>query len=427
MSDNLPPGSDAAHVPSSLVLRLATRSLSRNRRRTLITISSIALGLFLAIVVKSISMGVYRQVINDAARAQTGHITVEDPAYRQTPSPEHAIKSVAAVVAAVRTLRGVVEVRPRIELRAVVATGAGSDSVTVIGESSLVERSSPTLAANLVEGTWPAPDDARGAALGVDLARRLHLTPGAKLVVTTNDVKGELQNELLFVRGIFRTGSMESDSSLVRVPLGVAQRIVALPDDQATQVAIVLSSYLDEPAAHAALEERLAGAHVAVHSWPEMLPELAGWIAIDTRVNAIERGILFLIIAFTILNTVLMSVIERHREFAILLALGTPKRLVRSQIAAETILLAGIGTVAGAVLGFAQAVWLEVHGIDLSSAFKNGPSFSGVSINPWVHAHITGANVAQLAAAVFITTALAGGYPVIRSTQLHIANSLRSR
>jgi len=174
------------------VLKLAWRNLWRKVRRTLITVSSIAFGLSFAVFVISMGDGMYRKLIDSAVKLNAGHVTVQHPDYAAAPAVDLRVPSVHRVQAAARSIPGVACVKPLIVAQAVVASGSASAGVGLIGVDPKREREISPLAGVIVQGRYLEPGDARGVILGRTLARRLDLKPGKKLVITTNDVHGEL-------------------------------------------------------------------------------------------------------------------------------------------------------------------------------------------------------------------------------------------
>ncbi|MCK6529664.1 ABC transporter permease [Myxococcota bacterium] len=413
------------------VLKLAWRSLWRNRRRTLITLTSIALGLALTIFMASLGAGVYRQASEGAVRMQAGHLVVEHPEFRHDPSPAHALAA-TEVVAAARGLPGVETVRPLVVGQAVVATAAGSVGVGVMGVEPEAEIGASPFPERVVLGRYLEEGDVRGAVVGTALARRLKLEPGKKAVLTTTDARGEMTSELLKVVGVFQTGSEESDVFLVQVPIGLARRAWGLPEGAASQVGVILGDPDDLPGVAAALSGRVDPGVAAVRTWREAIPKVAAWIELDTRANRLLRVFVIFLVGSTILNTILMSVLERGREFAVCLALGTPPRMLRAQVLAETLLLAALGTMAGAALGAAVSGWVQAHGIDLSLFLSREEGASGVTvggfmISPVLRCWLTPEQVGAHTLLVFGLTVGIGLYPTWRSTAVPVADLLRTR
>ena len=410
-----------------LVIKLAWRSLWRNTRRTLITLTSIAIGLALALLFATIAQGVYHKAIEDAVHLQGGHLRVEHPAYRDSPSPDRAVSGVASIAQTARAIPGVDRVKALTIAQAVVSTGAGSSGVTLVGVEPDEEQVSSPIPSRVKAGRYLRADDSHGVVIGTHLAKRLSLDVGKKLVLTTNDANGTLVSELLRVTGIFEMGSDDVDGYLAQVPIDASRRMLGMSSDQATEVSILLHEQEDQPRVHSALAAALAGQSVAIVRWEEVLPELAGWIQLDSKANRLLRSVILFLVSFTILSTILISVVERHREFAMLLALGTSPGLLRQQIVVESAFLGALGSIAGIILGGALCGYLQIYGFDLHPFLEKGMSVGGFAIDMLVHTRVTAATLWFHGGMVFVVTILIGLYPTYRSTRVDVATALRSR
>jgi ABC-type lipoprotein release transport system permease subunit len=408
-----------------LTFKLAWRSLWRNKRRTLITMSSIGLGLFLAVVFIAIAEGFYAKMINDAVRIQGGHITLEHPEYRNAPAVDLTVSEDRAFRQRIARLPVVEEVKALILGQGVAQSSANGVGVVVMGVEPAIEARSSPLAKRIIRGTYLEEITARDVVIGSGLARQLKLDIGKKLVLTTNDVYGNLVEELTRVKGIFEVGSDEVDGYLVQVPIGFARTLFSLGPDQVTQLGVVLRDPDELQDSLREIRALIAGKPVAAYSWDQILPELASYIAMDGYSNQIYQGLLLFLIMFTIFNTILMSVLERRREFAVVLAIGTPPRRLQVQILLESAYLGLLGCGLGLILGGGASYLLKIYGLDLSSFLKEGTAIAGVAVSPIVYARVTAGLLVTLGLTVFGTTLLLSIYPMHRAATVPVADVLR--
>ena len=411
----------------AIILRLAWRSIARYRRRTAITVGAIVVGTALALFVITMADGMYKKLVDEAVRMNAGYVTVEHADYERELAVGLAVPSSSEVRRAAEGIEGVTAVKVLIVGQAVVSTGTGSAGVGLLGVEPEAERNVSPLALKIVEGRYIEAGDERGVVLGDRLAERLKLEPGKKLVVTTNDVNGELVNEMLRVTGVFSTGMEEADGFLAQVPLDTARRIYRLGPDEATRVGLVLESPLGQDRALDELRRRLAGRGLAVLPWQEVMPDLAGFMAVDKGFNYVFQIIIMLIIGFTILNTILMSVLERTREFATLLAIGTSPLRLRLQVAVEALLIGALGTGLGLVIGGLVSWYFQVRGIDFSGIYSDDTTIVGYAIDPLIRNWVTWEAAALVGGFVLGLTALIGLYPSWRSARISLPDVLRSR
>ncbi len=408
-----------------MLARLAWRSIWRNRRRTFITVGSIAMGLAIAIFFITLADGVYAQLIDDVVRMQAGHITLEHPDYRRAPNTDRWVAHAAAIEARLAAVRGVAFTKRLILGQAIARSGSGSVGAALAGvEPSIEARFSP-LARHLVAGTYLADADMGEVLIGREMATRLNLAVGKKLVLTTNDVDGNLVDELCRVKGVFESGSTDIDGHLVQMPIAFAARVFRLPPDSATEVGVVLSRPGDQNRAIEEIRRLVAGQPVAVLPWQEILPDVASYIRLDRGSNWIFQALLILLILFTIFNTVLMSVLERQREFAMLLALGTRPRDVRWQVFLETVYLAVLGCAIGSAAGTAAAWTMQVRGLDLRTFYQHGMTISGFAIDPILHSRVSAGLLAGTTGLVLGAVLSLSLIPMRQATRLRVVDWLR--
>jgi putative ABC transport system permease protein len=408
-----------------MVVRLAWRSLWRNRRRTLITTASIALGLIIAIFFIAMAEGVYSQVVNEGVRMQAGHITLENPDYQTAPAIDLRIGAVGIIRKRIEGIEAVEQTKLLIWGQGVANSGAGSVGVLIMGVEPSVEAKSSPLARDIVAGGYLSDDDDRKVVLGAHLAKDLKLGLGNKIVITTNNARGQLVEELCRVKGIFRTGSDEIDGYLIQIPLNFARRVFGLRADEATQLGVILKHPGDQEQVMEEIEPVVNSKSVAVVPWQQILPEVASYIRIDRVSNWIFQGLLFVIILFTILNTLLMSIMEREREFAVLLAVGTSMGKLKGQLFLESIFIGCLGCFLGLTLGGAAALALQIWGLDLAFLMPKGVTISGFAISTTVHALVTPPVFFWTGGIVLGATLLLSFLTMRRITRVRLAETLR--
>ena len=408
-----------------MIPRLAWRSIWRNRRRTLITVLSIGFGLACTVFFIAIGEGVYAQLIDQVVRMQAGHITMENPGYRDAPAVDLWIKAPESLRLQIEKLPQVERTKLIIMGQGIARSASGDVSATLMGIEPSVELDTSPLVRHIVAGRYLADDDGPWVVIGSELAKRLKLAVGKKMVITTNDAAGNLVDELCRVRGIFETGSVEIDGYFIQATIDFARRLFVLPEESATQLGVVLR--IPEAQDFILREARLmvAGQDIAVLPWQEVIPEIASYIKLDKGSNLIFQAILIFLILFTIFNTIFMSVLEREREFAVLLALGTKPVQLRLQILMESAYLGLIGCALGLLVGGLAAWAAQVWGIDLRSLLEEGFTISGFAISAKMHARVTTGLLLGTAGLVFGATLILSLIPMRRATRLSIVDQLR--
>ncbi len=408
-------------------LRLAWRSIWRQGRRTAITVFVITFGLFLIILLTTLEEGVIRSVIDSGARLQAGHVTIEHEDYRLAPSVSLSVPNANKLADKFAELPQVRSAKLIVSGEGVARSGAGAFGILIAGVVPNLERKTSPLAENIVEGEYLDENDEKRVVIGTVLAERLKLKPGKKLVIATNDTDGELVERLYRVKGIFRTGTDEVDGALIHMQLDAARDLFNLPEGSATQIGLVMEN-LDRLASFLPLVEESLGADskLAVHPWQTIMPGVAGYVTVERTSYMIMEGFLIAMVSFTILNTLLMSVTERKKEFATILALGGRGRDLRMQVFFEAGLIALLGILIGGLLGGYVAYHYSVVGIDLATFVPGGEvEISGIAVDSTIYPMFTARLMGLICGAILAVTLLLALIPVSRVTRISIANLLR--
>ena len=407
------------------LVRLAWRSLWRNTRRTFITVFAITFALALAVFFVAFAEGVYADLINQAVRLNAGHVTLQHPDYLAAPAIDLRVAEVSSWRQRIESLAGIERTKALVLGQGVAQSSYGAVGVALVGIEPQIEILTSPLARNVVQGHYLTADDPRGALIGRGLARRLKIQLGDKLVLTSNDVHGEIVGHMVRVTGIFATGADEIDGYLEQVPIDFARQLFSLGGDEATQIGVILTDADDQPDAVDALRAMVRNAPVVVLPWQEVLPEVAAYIRVDSGSNWVMQALLIFLSLFTIFNTILMSVLERTREFAMLIAIGTHPRRLRAQVILESTFLGVLGTLVGLAVGGLAGYYLEVYGFDFASMSDSGITVSGLALSTRLYARVTPGLLVGLGLTMLTATVLSGMLAVRRIARLSIATVLR--
>ncbi len=413
-----------------VLLRLAARSLGRNLRRSVLTAAAMVLGLALLIFSRALSDGGHEQWIESAVRMGTGHVAVQAPLHLETGRLEHRLDSsaVARVVGALDALPNHDAVRTwtaRMSVDGLASSAASAVPVRIEGVDPLREASFSDVGSKLQEGRYLESGDRLHAFVGVELARRLELDVGNRFVLTAQSAAGDVEGQLVRVAGTFRTGVAELDEGLVHVPIETARSWLGTPG-AATTVAVLLDTSLDTER----VESQLAAAlddddGIRVMGWREAAPDLDSAVRIDDYGDYIFHIVLFAIVALAILNSVLISVLGRRREFGILQAMGLTGAQTGIVVFLEGLLLTAASGVLGVVVGFLFTWGLFRDGLDFSALMTSDMSFSGSVIDPVVVPFFQPRQLVVSAWSIVIIGTVASLYPALRASRLDPAEAMK--
>jgi len=401
------------------LFKLAFRNLTRNKRRTLITLTAISGGLALFIWSITLATGSYQEMIRVGVSTMAGSVVVQGEGYQEEQEMEIGVPDADAVAETIAGLYPEARVIQRSFIAGLLNSPVNSIGIAATAIDPALEPLVSDWHEKIVEGEFLSPDDPRGILIGAKMAEALGVGLGDKLVMMAQGEE-EVNSRLFRVTGVFRTGSAEMDGFLTLIHLDAARELLEQPG-ASTQVSLHLPDIADAPEARDAILAALgasAGA-VEVLTWDEALPEMHMMLVRDEETNNVMMGFIGLIAAFGVLNTVLMSVMERMREFGVLLALGMPPSSLSSLVLLEGTLLGFVGVSLGLGLGLAASYPLIVYGIDFSSLMgMEQVDMGGVSMSAMIYGALDWERNILFCVAGLVMTALASVYPAWRASKL---------
>jgi ABC-type lipoprotein release transport system permease subunit len=347
---------------SALLVRLARRSVSRNRRRTLIILVAISVALWAMVAFAALTRGWQNDVVHNAIFTLTGHLQIHAPGYRDDPSVEHTMVAPRGVVARLLAAPEVAAWDARVRVPAVVMSAHDTAGVTLVGIDPAAERGLSFIADAVHVGNGLVSPDDRGIVIGRALADRLGTGVGKRIVVMCQAADHSVADRGFRVVGLFSGDREATEMAYVFVGRNTAAEMLGL-GSRVSEVAIMLR---DRGALGAFLAHlRAAAPDEDVQPWTVLEPMAQAMVSLAQAWIWMFFVVMYVAMAFGLVNTMLMAVLERTREFGMLQALGMRPRLILGQVLIESCILLAAGTAVG--LGLAAGTLALVHGgIDLS-------------------------------------------------------------
>ena len=431
----MPPASAPGRRPLHLraLLVLALRNLRRNLSRTLLTASAMIVGGGLLSFSFALGDGTHESWIESGVRMGAGHVTVERPEFRlsrriEDRLPADVRRRAEEALESPEVAPHVVARSSKLTINGLASSAAGARPAQIIAVDPVSEAGFGTVDEQLVEGRYLEPDDRLAAYVAEGLAGSLELRLGSRLVVQAQDAEREIAAQLLRVVGIFRTGLPEADQVLMHMPLATAGEWLGSGTD-VTNVGVLVddSAVVGQVADHLeqALAELVARGEVRVMGWRESNPSLASAIAIDDFGNYMIYGILFTIIAFGVVNTVLMSVLHRHREFGVLQALGLTPGQTGAIVLVEGLTLTAASGLLGVGTGLFLTWFFLGDGLDFTALMGEEMTFSGVVIDPLIIPLFRVSRMVQIFAFMLALGVVASVYPALRAARIDVAEAMK--
>ena len=422
-----------------LLVRIGWRNLWRNPRGTLLTALAMGLGLALLLISLGLLDGNHEQMVGNAVRFGSGHVVAQPQGYQDSGSqelllPVPVVSAIRAFLQTDATIHGVRGVSPRLVASGLLSSAANADGVRIQGVVPNDERAVSLIPQRIVEGSYLTDDHQSGVVIGAELARKLAVTIGGKVVLMTQAVRprdigavdqgpGEMRSTLLRVGGIFRTGVEAIDSHIIQLQLPELQTLLGVPD-RVTQVAVLLEHEGDSQLVAEGLRKRMAGVAVEVLPWRVALPSLARIFLLDDAFNYVMNGVVLAVVGLGILNTILMRVIERRYEFGLCSALGLLPAQLAMMVIGESLALAAMSLALGLALGLSVEYYFATTGLDLRWFFKSSLPTAMV-FDPIIYARLSPTRIASSLGIVFLMATIISFYPALKAARTELPGALR--
>jgi putative ABC transport system permease protein len=410
----------------SVNLKMAWRNIWRNPRRSLLTISAIAFASLLLVFMLSWQFGSYDTMINSAVRIHTGHVQVQAEGYNDKRDIRLVVPNPAAISAILEKIPEVTAYTSRANAFSLISSKERTYGAIVIGIDPVGEAKVSTLGKIIQQGEYLSSSDTNQALIGRLLAKNLHVRSGDELVVLGQGRDGSIAATVVKVKGIFSSGQDEFDRGTIQIPLKYFQDVYTM-DGAVHEVVVLGKSLEDVPeikrAVAVGIKKTNGKEHLVVLDWIELMPGLIEAIKMDLVSGFIFYIILIVVVAFSILNTFLMAIFERKREFGVLMALGTTPGRLTKLLLAESSGVTTIGIVIGIIAGSLITWYFQIHGIVISGASELMRQYG---LPERMHPQLSVLSVSIGAGVVLVVTLLTALYPALKVRRLRPVEAMLS-
>ncbi len=405
-----------------LLLRVAWRNVWRNKRRSIITIAAVTFAVMLAVVMRGLQLGTYEKNIEQVVRLSSGYLQVQRPGYQENPTLRRSFVYDSTLQRILKSETRINGFSPRIYADALLSKRDNSFGAMLVGIDPDKENLVSDFSKRVRRGRFIKPGLRYEVVVGEKLLQNLGVDLGDSVVVLTQGFDGFLRDAFCTIVGVVKTGSSELDRAAVFLPIEAAQDLLGM-DGRVSVVAISLYRLSDLEKVKRHLQERLKPLNLKVLTWGEVMPSFKQSIEFDNVGGLLFLAILVVVVAFGILNTMLMAVTERFREFGVVLALGMPQMRLVVLVLYEILMILVIGLAAGNLLGGSVNWYILKHPIYMGKQLEE--LYSQFGFLPYMWSTLRWQIFLNNSLTILLVALVASAYPLWKVYRLEPLKGIR--
>ena len=399
-----------------MYLQLAWRNIWRNPRRTAVILIAVIIGVWSMILIGALMRGIAVGMVKNGIATLTGHIQIHHKGYRNDPAIENSITG-AQIQDVVTALNEVLPPQTqwvhRVRVNAIANNARHSSGITMVGIDPPAEAKISFIGEAISRGRYLEPDDSNGILVGEALLEKFETKIGRKLVLMSQDTAQDIASRAFRIVGVFKAEMESIEKQFAFVTRAASQEMLKL-NGGISEVSILLPDGPDYMEVYEDMKSTLRSENFEVHTWRELLPFQTAYLRILDGFIWIWFLVVFVAMGFGIVNTTLMAVFERMREFGLMKALGMKPWWILREVLVESFLLLIIGMMVGNVLGFISIYAFSGTGIDLS-AMAAGAEYAGM--NRIIYPAIAARDLWVANLTVLLLGLLVSVYPAIKASR----------
>ncbi|MDN3655515.1 FtsX-like permease family protein [Ferruginibacter paludis] len=404
-----------------MIFIMAWRNIWRNKMRSIVIILSIAIGLFAGIAVLALYKGMMKSRVRAVIDAEVGHLQLHNRHFKKDFEPAFVIPGGVAVLKSITAMAGVKSAAPRSITNGMLATTTGSAGVQINGIVPHLEYATSQLKNKIIEGKPFDTAKQNEVMIGKKLATKMKVKTRSKLVLTFTDTSGNIVSAAFKVAAIYQSDNAPLDERNVYVTMTDLNALLSI-GNAFHEIAVLLNNDNEVKNMLQQLQNKFPVCQV--ESWQEISPETDLLVKTTDQYSYIIMVIIMFALAFGIINTMLMAILERTREIGMMMALGTSKIKIFNLVLLETFFLTLAGTPAGLLVGWLLTGYYTKHGLDLSGMGRD--MMSSFGFNTMIYPEFPWDKLTGILLIVFCTAILSCLFPAIKALQLKPVDALRN-
>lgn len=408
-----------------LILKIAWRNIWRNWRRSLLTILAVVFAAFFIILMKGIQKGTFDMNIKATLELFTGYLQIQKDGYLQNPALNKSFSMDLEMLGALQGNQFIKGYTTRIATYGLIAKGDNSVGTAILGIDPSRELLYSKLATKLKKGTFINDAFIDDIIIGERMLKNLGAKIGDSVVVLSQAIDGSTGNRKFLISGVFKFGTNELDAMTIFMHIRAANELLYM-NNQINSISIYLNDIEDVSQVKKDLDELMAlksDKGISALAWDDILTDLKQTVELKSISEIFYIGILVMIVGFGILNTVLMSITERFREFGVMLALGTRHNIIIISVFIETMLLTIIGLLAGSAIGYLVNSIILKYPIMIPGEYSK--LYEEIGYLPEIHSSLAPEIFISTATIILIVAIIVNIYPAYRLGKLTALKGIR--
>ena len=405
-----------------MLLKLAWRNILRNKRRSFLTLAAIVFATFAALALRGIQQGTFALNIKTAVEIFSGYLQVQEKGYLDNPSLNSSFVLNNKIISGLENTKGIEAYSPRIYGGGLISYKDESRGINILGIEPSSEKNVTVFIKNLNHGKFFKSDSSNNIVLGEKLMNNLNAHIGDEVILLAQGYDGTLGNQKFRISGTVKLGVQEMESAIVFMGIKTAQALLAM-GNRVNVVAIKADNIDRLNYLGRSLAQKIDDNNLSVLTWDKINPSMANMLQFSNVRGIIFSALLIVIVAFGILNTVLMSVTERFREFGVILAIGMPHKKLMYIIYMETFLLTMLGLAIGNFAGYALNTYFITHPIIFRGELQQ--LYSSYHFLPEAVSSVKISIFTNVSLSVLVISLLSCLYPAFKAYKLEPLKGIR--
>ncbi|MCG9126929.1 ABC transporter permease [Candidatus Poribacteria bacterium] len=402
-----------------MILKIAFRNIFRQKRRSILTALAMIVGFSLSSFTIGLSDGAYSNIINMFTRNRLGHIQVHSTGYLDKPTIYNTISDYESIGETIQSNANVEAWTPRVYAGGLGSVNEKSMAIKVVGIDVVRENQATNFDKKVVEGKTLTETASHEAIIGIGLAKRLSATVGNKIAFFSQAADGSIANDEYTIIGTIESGDDATDRTTCYLHIDDAQDLFVL-QGRVHEIVVIVSNMNSIAKTVSALENSFNDRDIDVSPWQVFAKSFYIAMQTDRKGDAISRFIIMFIVAIGVLNTVLMSVLERTREYGVLKAVGTKPSQIFGLVVSEVTIIALVSVCVGAIIGTVINYLFSVYGI----TYPTEITFGGMKMKT-LYGAVTTASLVIPTITVMLSAILVSLFPAIKAARIIPAKAMR--